>query len=177
MTPDDAPLAPVAPVGADPVEPAMPSPVTTTGRDLTAPAAAGTSRPQGLDPDAPIGAATVRSELEQAPLQPSVVARALVHDAAIHGGRLAGAIEDAAAGAPPTPGAVSDVSDRAQVLGGAAASAASGQATPRPVVTDMPEEPRRSDLIVPVPAIDEDPHRDDPRPREQQHSGERHPRT
>jgi hypothetical protein len=98
----------------------------------------------------------MRAELETpAAASPALADQAELHDAAVHGDPIARAIEQARTGT---------VSERAQQLGGAAAVAASGVATPAP--TRASRERRRDrtrDPLEPVSAIidDEDAARDE----------------
>lgn len=110
MSDDDA-IAPVAPISADRI--ARVEPIADRVRPTPA-------RGIGADSEAIVGSMAVHEQLEHPIHEPaSVATTASVHDAASHGNPIAAAIERAHA---------TDPTERAQQLGGAAASAASGQA-------------------------------------------------
>ncbi|MCW2922738.1 MAG: hypothetical protein JWM98_142 [Thermoleophilia bacterium] len=178
----DDPISPVAPIGAEPVEaPRSADPVTPASsvRATSAPAAAGSvGAPLGT-PE--LGDAVAIDEVEHPVLAPAdVEARATVHDAALHGGRMARAIEQAAAGAPgqaAAPGTRPDVNDRAQQLGGSMAAASSGQASPRADAPDV-DDPQLDhvDPLAPISRIEAESHRRDDRHRaEEQGDADVHP--
>jgi hypothetical protein len=135
---DDDRIEPVQAVDGDtpvsPVDAIRPRP-----RPAVAPVGDATQEPT-------LGARATRAELETPVPMPASCSRvANVHDAARHGEPLAEAIERAH---------TADPSDRAQQLGGAAASAASGQATP-PVGagTELPERRDEVEPLAPVAEI------------------------
>lgn len=146
-------VAPIRPIAEEPATPPVP----------TAAAPARPMPPRAAPaPAVQVGAAATHEQIEHPVRSPGGVdGRATVHDAAMHGNRLAAAIEQQGRPAP---------SERAQHLGGAAASAASGQATPLDsgaAVSATDEEEGRDDPLARVSAIDEDPRRHDPRTAEE----------
>jgi hypothetical protein len=142
----DDPIPPIAPVELDATAPAAPSAPRSSAE---------TMRGVVTGNEEDLAANVERAELEHPVQAPSGVdTRAMVHDAALHGNPIAAAIER---------------SERAQQLGGAAASAASGQATERSVdaVDVGGDEQDATDPLAPLTRIDDDPHRPDPRSQEE----------
>jgi len=113
--------------------------------------------PSGV-PDAPhLGAAAEFEQFEHPPTGEAadIERRATVHEAAQHGDPIAAAIERAH---------TADPTDRAQQLGGAAASAASGQGIPAdPADVEEPRKPLGVDPRSPIDRL----RNDLERPREQ----------
>jgi hypothetical protein len=142
----DEPKPPISPVDLEPIPAIRPV------------APRSVEPPRGVVPgtEQDLAANVERAELEHPVQSPaSVDTRATVHDAAQHGNPIAEAIE---------------ASERAQQLGGAAASAASGQATPHRLEPIDVEDEDASDPLAPVTRIDDDPHRSDPRSQQERDS-------
>jgi hypothetical protein len=150
----------IHPVDIDPVEPAALPAVPKAVARGTVETIASTAPPPATDQ---LGDAVGRSELAAgAATEPAdVESRATVHDAAAHGNPIAQAIERASA-APvsrqagaPAGTAATDIDPNAQMLGGAAASAGSGQAARlrvdgAPAHADDVRAPDPSDRLAPV---------------------------
>ncbi|MCZ4495574.1 MAG: hypothetical protein JWM25_157 [Thermoleophilia bacterium] len=150
MAPDD-PIPPVGAIGSDPVEPVVPPrPVPQAS-----PAPPLTGRPPIVDIGERVGAAAVHAQLEH-PVQgpPGLQMRATVHDAAAHGNAIAAAIERARS---------ADPTNRAQQLGGAAAVAGSGQASPIERTTPAParEDIPATDPLAAIRGVGDDEAGDD----------------
>ena len=150
----------IPPVEVDPVEPVAPRVVPPVAARRTVDAPAPTAPQQPTDQ---LGDAAARSELDaRAASEPADVGeRATVHDAAAHGNPIAQAIERAARGEvrehddAPAGTVAGDIDPNAQMLGGAAASAASGQAAQvrrdaRAVAADDLHGPEGTDRLAPV---------------------------
>lgn len=166
----------ISPVDGEPVEGVRPLPTTPVVQraDRTLAPTALPAGGAGAAPGEPLGAATERTQLTtNAPTEPlDVEVRATVHDAAAHGNPIAAAIERAGrvnradelerqAHAPDA----SEIDPNAQMLGGAAASAHSGQAAvvrrePRTFDPADVAAPTSSDPIAPVDSGSDDDQRE-----------------
>jgi len=179
MSASNDPIAPIQPVGTEPAEPVefartpaplgSVAPVSSVGRPAPPVPTPPVANPRApIDPS--VGSVVAQLDVEVGSLVPrSVNAGALIHDAAAHGDAIAIAIERA----HPAPGTVLDVTDRAQQLGGAAASAHAGQGTPRPSRVDRKEEEivDPADSLSPAARIGDD--AKDGRGRRRRHGEER----
>lgn len=147
---DEPPISPVERVHADAAEPADRAPRPPSA--AAAPRTAGRTLP--VAPPS-LGEVLAHRQLDH-PIRPprGVDVTAQVHDSAAHGNRIAAAVEQAQRGEP---------TDRARQLGGAAASAASGQAA-RIERTSTDTELAGDDPLAPVDGVD-------PRDGRQQHPG------
>ncbi|MCW2949371.1 MAG: hypothetical protein JWN41_384 [Thermoleophilia bacterium] len=165
---DDARAIP--PIDLDHVEPA---PAVPAGPRVAAAGAAGpgVARPATAPPPVDsLGTAAERMQLSRgAAVEPGdVELRAIVHDAAEHGNPIAAAIEraadtqhDAETDRLARRPSAADVDRNAQMLGGAAAAAHSGEAAVvrRDVRTAEPDDlaaPRRLDIVTRVDAGSDD---------------------
>lgn len=158
---DDAPVPPIAPLGAEPV--AAPSRAAA----VPAPPRAGGTQPMPPPTDELLGDATARAQLlaPRAALAAAEVT-ADVHDAAVHGDAIAGAIEESRARGR---------SERAEALAGGAASAGSGQAA-RIRVDPVPVDGEHDEVdpLAAIQPVEGEAHGSHARHERQEREAERH---
>jgi hypothetical protein len=148
---DDASISPVGPLTheqhlARVDAPAPTGPVTGISSSQVVGSTTRTSPASQVNAEASLGIAADHEQLVHPVLHAhDVDVTAEVHDSALHGDRIAGAIERSNPAVP---------SERAQQLGGAAASAASGQSRPMDLErASEVDEPAPVEHVVATPRI------------------------